>query len=64
MNDEGGQATVEYLLVGLVLLAVVVAIGMLWGKIADGTFASHISSSASHAVTSDASGTVGDVAFF
>lgn len=64
MRDESGQATVEYLLVGLVLLAIVVSLGLLWGRVADGTFAEHITGSASHTASSDISGVVGDIAFY
>ena len=64
LADRGGQATLEYLLVGIVLLAIVLAFGALCGRLADGTFSRHITDSASHSVSSDAVDSAGDIVFF
>ena len=61
VRDEGGQATVEYLVVGTVLLVVMLVFGQLLDVVESGAFASHASGSASHVVTQDGAGVVGDV---
>lgn len=47
---ESGQASVEYLLVGLVLMALVVALAALWHATSDGSLAALVQQSASHAL--------------
>ena len=64
VQDLHGQASVEYLLVGLVLIAIILAFSALCGKLADGTFSAHISESASHVLSNGALSTVGDIAYF
>ena len=54
MHRELGQATVEYALVGVVLLAMIVALGALWRFAAGGGLSELIGASSSHAL-----GTVG-----
>jgi Flp pilus assembly pilin Flp len=59
--DTSGQATVEYLIVGLVLIAIILALGLLAQALEDGLFVEHAAKSASHAITTNSAGTVGDV---
>lgn len=61
---ERGQATVEYLIIGLVLMVVVSVLGLLSGRVGDGLFLSHAADSASHALTTNTAGVVGDVLLF
>lgn len=58
---DRGQATVEYLVIGLVVMIVAVALACLWHLASDGTFVQHASSSASHVVDSVDLGVIGDV---
>lgn len=51
MNPESGQATLEYLLIGLVLISMIVALGALWQAVSDGTFTGLVEAHASHALT-------------
>lgn len=50
MQDEGGQATVEYVIVFAALLTVVAACGALWRFGASGGFFSAAQESSSHAL--------------
>ncbi|MDR2586659.1 MAG: hypothetical protein LBC23_00175 [Coriobacteriales bacterium] len=59
-----GQATVEYLIVGLALLAVVLALGVLAGRVQEGLFVKHAVESASHATGSNSLGVIGDVLLY
>lgn len=52
--DESGQAALEYLVIGLVLLAMIGALGAIWHFVADGGMSQVISASTSHAL-----GTIG-----
>lgn len=47
---ERGQVTLEYLLVGLVLIAMIGALGALWNYAVGGGFAGLLDASASHAL--------------
>lgn len=60
-ESEQGQATVEFALVTVGLLAVAVACGALWRVLADGLFVEHALSSASHHVQAAMPGSVADV---
>lgn len=60
--DESGQASVEYLLVGLALIALVVALAALWHAAADGKFATLVQTGASHAL--DQPGGIADALLF
>jgi hypothetical protein len=64
MLDTSGQATVEYLIVGLVFIAVFSALGLLVQVLQDGLFTVHAAQSASHAITGNPAGTVGDVLLY
>ncbi|MDR0888874.1 MAG: hypothetical protein LBM21_03140 [Coriobacteriales bacterium] len=61
---DGGQASAEYLIVGLAIIAIIVALGLLGGKLRDGMFVQHAAESASHATTENTAGTVGDVLLY
>jgi hypothetical protein len=64
MLDTSGQATVEYLIVGLVIVVVIVALGLLARALDAGTFVEHAAASASHAITGNTAGSVGDVLLY
>lgn len=49
--QEKGQASVEYLVVGLVFIALIGALAALWRFIATGGLSSLMQASASHALT-------------
>lgn len=49
--DETGQASLEYLLVGLVLMALIGAVGVLWQFASQGGMGALVGQSASHAAT-------------
>jgi len=59
-----GQATVEYLVVGLALLAIIAALGLAASRLGDGLFVEHALKSASHAVTENTAGSIGDVLLY
>lgn len=61
LRSEDGQATVEYLIVGVMVMLVVVALAAMWHLASDGVFARHATSAASHAVDSVDLGVIGDV---
>lgn len=50
-NPESGQASVEYLLVGLVLIAMIVAVGALWQFVSGGALTGLVEAHTSHALT-------------
>ncbi len=51
IQDERGQASVEYLLVSIVLIAVIAGLGTLWRFFSDGKAFSFMRDGASHALT-------------
>jgi hypothetical protein len=55
---------VEYLIVALALMAIIVAIGLLAAKLGEGMFVQHAADSASHALTTNTAGSVGDVLLY
>jgi len=59
-----GQATVEYLIVGIALLSMVLALGALAGRLQDGLFVQHAIDSASHAAGHNTMGVIGDVLLY
>jgi hypothetical protein len=61
---KAGQSTVEYLLVGLALLAVIMALGLFAGRLRDGVFSEHASNSASHSMGEASAGALGDVLLY
>ncbi len=64
MWDECGQATLEFLVVTLVVLAAAVGLAALAHLGCDGTLLAHAVAEASHTVGQPFAGEVGDVAFF
>jgi Flp pilus assembly pilin Flp len=64
MMDSSGQAMVEYLIVGLVLVVVIAALGLLAQVLEDGVFVEHAVQSASHAMTGNMAGAIGDVLLY
>jgi uncharacterized protein (UPF0333 family) len=64
MLNTSGQATVEYLIVGLVIIVVIVVLSLLAQTLEDGLFVTHAAESASHAITGNTAGTVGDVLLY
>ena len=62
LRDEQGQASVEYLLVGVVLISLIVALGALWRLMSDGRMDRLLSVHASHAI--DQMGGIVDVLLF
>jgi len=59
-----GQATVEYLIVGMALLIIIASLGVLSGRIQEGLFVQHAADSASHAITTNTAGSAGDVLLY
>ena len=64
VSAKAGQATVEYLIVGLVLLAIVLALGVLANRLGDGLFVEHAAESASHSLGPNTMGAIGDVLLY
>ena len=62
--DKKGQATVEYLIVGVALLAMILGIGALGKRVQEGLFVEYAIESASHAVSKKTMGTIGDVLLY
>lgn len=52
LHDERGQASLEYLLVGLVLLALMGALAALWHFASSGNMTSLLEAHTSHAIDS------------
>ena len=63
-SDNKGQATVEYLIVGLALLAIIIALGAIAGRLQEGLFVAHAIKSASHAAGPNTMGAIGDVLLY
>lgn len=63
-SDVRGQASVEYLLVGLVLMIIVSALAYLGQVVTAGLFMEHASAGASHTIRSTTAGVIGDVFLF
>ena len=59
-----GQATVEYLIVSLALLAIILALGTFAGRVQEGLFVEHALNSPSHAVGGNTMGVIGDVLLY
>ena len=58
------QATVEYLIVALGILAVIIGMAALGGRLQEGLFPEHAAESASHATTTNTAGSIGDVLLY
>lgn len=50
LNSESGQASLEYLLVGLLLIAMISAVGALWQAVSSGGLSGLVEAHASHAL--------------
>jgi len=64
MIQTRGQATIEYLIVGLALIIIITALGVLSGRLQEGLFVQHAADSASHAITTNTAGSAGDVLLY
>jgi hypothetical protein len=54
----------EYVLVGVVLLLIILALGALADRLQQGLFVEHALKSASHAATENSAGTIGDIILY
>ena len=61
INNTSGQSTVEFAIVTAALLAICIALGLIWRLGDNGIFTDHALSSASHHLADAAAGIVGDV---
>ena len=61
LEDNQGQATVEFALVAVAFLSLVVACTLLWRALKDGLFVEHALISASHHISKVSLGVIGDV---
>ena len=61
VQNERGQATVEFALMTAGFLAMIVACGVLWRSLEGGLFVEHALVAASHHVQGAAAGTIADV---
>ena len=64
IRGERGQATVEYLLVGLVLMIVISGLSLLSVTVREGKFTEHAEDSVSHSLTTNTAGATGDVLLY
>ena len=64
LRDCKGQATVEYLIVGAAILIIIAALALLTGRLQEGLFVQHAADSASHAITTNTAGSIGDVLLY
>ena len=62
--DCRAQATVEYLVVALGLFALIATLTVFGGRVQEGLFIQHAADSASHAMTKNAAGSIGDVLLY
>ena len=63
-RSQAGQATVEYLVVGLALIALITALGVFANRVEEGLFVEHTADSASHSLTTNSAGSIGDVLLY
>ena len=64
LASQSAQATVEYLVVALATIAVISGLATLGSRIQEGIFSEHASDSASHAMTVNTAGSIGDVLLY
>jgi len=64
VSRSRGQATVEYLVVGVALIIIIAALAALSGRVQEGLFVQHAADSASHAITTNTAGSAGDVMLY
>lgn len=63
-EETAGQATLEYLILGLAVIALIVALGIFSGRLHEGLFVQHAAESASHALTTNTAGSAGDILLY
>ena len=63
-SSQSAQATVEYLIVGLAVFAIIAGLALFGGRVREGLFSEHAADSASHAMTVNTAGSAGDVLLF
>ena len=63
-HSKRGQASVEYLIVGVALMVIIAALAVLSGRLQEGLFVQHAADSASHAITTNTAGSAGDVLLY
>jgi hypothetical protein len=61
IRNQKGQATLEYLLVGLVILAVILGFAAMQHRLGEGLFIQHAQQSLSHSIGPNPAGVIGDV---
>lgn len=64
INDCSGQSTVEYLIVGVAILMIIAALGVFVNQMSQGILVTHAADSASHAMTINSGGSLGDVLLY
>ena len=64
LSQERGQATIEYLIVGVALIVIITGLGALSGRLQEGLFVQHAADSASHAITVNTAGSAGDILLY
>ena len=62
--DCSAQATVEYLVVGLIMVVIIASLSVFGNRVQEGLFAQHAADSASHAMTKNAAGSTGDILLY
>ena len=65
-RSEGcsGQSTVEYLIVGVAFLVIITGLGAVSARLEEGLFVQHAADSASHSLTTNTAGSLGDVLLY
>jgi uncharacterized protein (UPF0333 family) len=63
-HNSNGQATIEFALVGIILLVIIIALFLLATKMRDGIFVEHAIESASHAFTKNSGGAISDIILY
>jgi len=62
--DCSAQATVEYLVVGMIMVVLIATLSVFGGRVQEGLFVQHAADSASHAITTNTAGSIGDVLLY
>ena len=64
LSSRAGQSTVEYVVVGVALMIIISALAVFSGRVEEGLFVQHAADSASHAITTNTAGSIGDVLLY
>jgi Flp pilus assembly pilin Flp len=64
LADDQGQATLEYALIGLVMINIIVALVTVQSVIGKGVFLEHVLNSVSHGLGLNTGGVIGDVLLY